>query len=141
MLESFLIALLCAGLSALTAVFLNPLIVYVAYKKNILDKPNFRKLQKRPVPVLGGMSVYMAMLIGMAAGNFFYPAGELFIAFVAISIMFYVGLLDDIVGLSAVSKFIFQIAVISFLWFFGYRLDNLHGLFGIYQLPQWGSYW
>ena len=140
MLKSFLIALLCAGLAALTAVFLNPLIVYVAYKKNILDKPNFRKLQRRPVPVLGGMSVYMAMLIGMAAGNFFYPAGELFIAFVAISIMFYVGLLDDIIGLSAVSKFIFQIAVISFLWFFGYRLDNLHGLLGIYQLPQWGSY-
>lgn len=140
MLESFLIALLCAGLSAMTATFLNPLIVYVAYKKNILDKPNFRKLQKRPVPVLGGMSVYMAMLIGMVAGNFFYPAGGLFTALVAISVMFYVGLLDDIIGLSAMSKFIFQIAVISFLWFFGYRLDNLHGLFGIYQLPEWFSY-
>lgn len=140
MLKSFLIALICAGLAALTATFLNPLIVYLAYKKNILDKPNFRKLQKRPVPVLGGMSVYMAILIGMAAGNFFYPAGELFIVFVAISVMFYVGLLDDIIGLSVLSKFIFQMATISFLWFFGYRLDNLHGLFGIYQLPQWVSY-
>lgn len=140
MIKSFLIALICAGLAALTATFLNPLIVYLAYKKKILDKPNFRKLQKRPVPVLGGMSVYMAMLIGMAAGNFFYPTGELFTAFVAISVMFYVGLLDDIIGLSVLSKFIFQMAAISFLWFFGYRLDNLHGLFGIYQLPQWVSY-
>lgn len=48
MIHSLLIALLCASLAAITAVVLNPVIVYLAYKKNILDIPNFRKLQKRP---------------------------------------------------------------------------------------------
>lgn len=140
MIKSFLIALTCAGLAGLTAIFLNPILVYVAYKKNILDRPNFRKLQHRPVPVLGGMSVYMAMLIGLFAGNFFYPANELFTIVLGISVMFYVGLLDDIVGLSAYTKLFFQIAVVTLFWLFGYHFDNLYGVFGLYRLPPYISY-
>lgn len=137
MIHSLLIALLCASLAALTAVVLNPVIVYLAYKKNILDIPNFRKLQKRPVPVLGGMSVYMAMVIGVFAGQFFYPSHEILVPFVGITVMFYVGLLDDLVGLKPSTRFFFQILVISLFCYEGLQLDNLQGLFGIYQLPPY----
>lgn len=137
MIRSLLIALLCASLAAITAVVLNPVIVYLAYKKNILDTPNFRKLQRRPVPVLGGMSVYMAMVIGVFAGQFFYPSHDILAPVVGITVMFYVGLLDDLVGLKPSTRFFFQTLVIVMFCYIGLQLNNLNGIFGVYELSPW----
>lgn len=137
MIHSLLIALLCASLAAITAVVLNPVIVYLAYKKNIMDTPNFRKLQRRPVPVLGGMSVYMAMVIGVFAGQFFYPSHDILAPVVGITVMFYVGLLDDLVGLKPSTRFFFQTLVIVMFCYIGLQLNNLGGIFGVYELSPW----
>lgn len=126
-----LLCLGCMGVAFLVALFLNPHLVKLAYSKRMLDNPNARKLQKRPVPVIGGMSVYIASVAALLAANLFAPVNDIFIAMSCITIMFYVGLLDDMLGISFKTKFFFQGLVVFILWYFGYRLDTLTGVFGI----------
>ena len=37
-------------------------ILEIANEKNLVDNPNARKLQKRPIPVMGGIAVFFGVL-------------------------------------------------------------------------------
>lgn len=129
-------ALICAFVAALTSVVMNPFVIKLAFKKHLTDAPNYRKLQKRPVPVLGGMSVYMAFVNGLFFANLFHPTDRLYVVIAALSVMFFVGLFDDLIDLSYKLKFLVQFGVIFMLWTFGYRIDTLAGLFGVTHIPM-----
>ena len=43
-------------------------VLRIANEKNIVDNPEARKLQKEPVPVLGGIAVLFGVLCGLLAG-------------------------------------------------------------------------
>ena len=59
--------------SALMALFctcwIHPYILKVAKTKNIVDNPDARKLQRIPVPILGGLTVIFGVLSGLMAFN------------------------------------------------------------------------
>lgn len=126
-----LLSIACVIISAVVASFVNPSLVKLAYHKRILDNPNARKLQKRPIPVIGGMSVIVAVTSAILLGNFFVNTTSLFIPIMCLFIMFFVGIMDDMVGVSYVIKFAFQVTLVLLLWHFGFRLDTLGGIFGI----------
>lgn len=44
-------------------------ILTVAFDKKLVDNPDARKLQKRPVPVVGCLAVFMGVLAGVQASN------------------------------------------------------------------------
>ena len=44
-----------------------PSILKIAKVKGLVDNPNARKLQKEPVPVLGGIAVFFGIVMGMLA--------------------------------------------------------------------------
>lgn len=135
-LQIIAIAVLCAFIAMVTAIFMNPLIIKLAYKKHLTDTPNYRKLQKRPVPVLGGMSVYLALVNGLFICNFFYPTDNLYVVIAALSLVFFMGFFDDLLDLNFLFKFIIQFGVIFLLWTFGYRIDTFAGLFGVTHIPM-----
>lgn len=129
-------AIICALVAMATAIVMNPLIIKLAYKKQLTDNPNHRKLQKRPIPVVGGMSVYLSFVVGLFFCNVFYPTDRLYVVVAAMSIMFFLGLLDDMLDLSFKLKFVVQFGVIFMLWTFDYRLDTFVGLFGVTDIPM-----
>jgi len=47
------------------------------------------------------------------------------------------GIIDDLIGLKAIVKLILQIISGVILTLAGFYLNNLYGLFGIYEMPQW----
>ena len=48
-------------------------ILKIAFDKNLVDNPNARKLQKQPVPVVGGLAVFLGLLSGiLAAASYHY---------------------------------------------------------------------
>jgi UDP-N-acetylmuramyl pentapeptide phosphotransferase/UDP-N-acetylglucosamine-1-phosphate transferase len=122
-----------------TSIVMNPLIIKLAFKKHLTDDPNHRKLQKKPIPVVGGMSVYLAFVVGLFIANLFYPTDQLYVVIAGMSIMFFLGLFDDMLDLSYKFKFVVQIGVIFLLWTFGYRLDTFVGLFGVNHIPMFWS--
>ena len=54
-------------------------------------------------------------------------------------IIYLVGIVDDLIGLSARSKFLAQIVAASLLPMSGLYINNLYGLFGIYEIPYWAG--
>jgi len=44
-------------------------ILRIAIDKNIVDNPDARKIQRVPVPVLGGIAVYWGILVALAVAG------------------------------------------------------------------------
>lgn len=109
-------------------------ILKLAKVKDLVDNPNARKLQKLPVPVLGGLAVFFGVAFGTLVSSTMTNLWALSPVFTAMVIMMYVGWMDDILSLSAKTRFGVEIVVLLLLclgtdgW-----VDSLHGLWGIGQ--------
>ena len=44
--------------------FIHPYIVKMAKTRNMVDVPDYRKLQRTPIPVMGGLAVFFGIVIG-----------------------------------------------------------------------------
>ena len=55
--------LLISLLSFLIVYFSTPIFKRLAIKLNILDTPNHRKIHKEPTPLLGGLAVYIGVML------------------------------------------------------------------------------
>ncbi|SET11714.1 glycosyltransferase family 4 protein [Prevotella sp. kh1p2] len=119
---------------------IHPVIVRVALMKDIVDKPCYRKLQRKPVPVLGGMAVYFGIVVGAGVVSVFFDSFALFTCIVALTMMLYVGLMDDILGLSPVVRLVLEVAMIAFVVKMDLtNMNDMHGIFGIGKLPVYLS--
>lgn len=86
---------------------LIPLLRYIAFKTNILDYPNERKVHKNPTPLLGGVAVYLGFFIAMFS-NFVFSKEVKGIIIGGTMIMF-ISIIDDIKGISAKIKLLIQL--------------------------------
>lgn len=141
MAEIALIGVFVAFLASLIVVtWSHPMVRKVAVKRNIVDNPDVRKLQKSPVPVLGGVAVFFGLVTGLCVMSLFVDTASLLPVFVAMSLMLCVGVMDDVSGLSPSLRFVIEILVVVMLILTTHiSLNNLHGLWGFYNLPPWLS--
>ena len=113
-------------------------VLKIAILKNIVDNPDARTLQRTPVPVLGGRAVLFGMVVALVTTGVFRENYTLFAVMGIMTIMLYVGTMDDILSLSPKLRFIVQIiAVLLLVYSNDYSLNNFHGLWNIYQIPEW----
>ena len=135
------VGILIAFLAALVVViWSHPIVRKVAVKRNIVDNPDARKLQKEPVPVMGGVAVFFGLVTGLCVMSLFFDTASLLPVFVAMSLMLCVGVMDDVSGLSPWLRFVIEIAVVVVLIFTtDLSLNHLHTLWGFYNLPGWLS--
>ena len=119
-------------------------ILHIAKEKGLVDNPNARKLQKEPIPVMGGVVVFFGVAMGLLAG--YTVGGAIGVEFrtlmmpvlAAMVVMLYTGAMDDIVGLTPRSRFAIQIlTVIGLIYSGGGCIDNFHGLWGIESFSWW----
>lgn len=133
--------LLIAALASMMAVhwiFLK--ILKIAKVKGLVDNPDARKLQKTPVPVLGGIAVFFGLLFGLLvfACMHMNVLNGITPVLIGASIMLYVGSLDDITGLSPRARLGIEVAVmLGVIASTGMCVDSFHGLWGLYDLPSW----
>ena len=130
----FLVALFLIACIATQWIFPN--VLNVAFTKNIVDNPDARKLQRRPVPVLGGACVYFGTVMALCIANLFFDCSDLFPIMCAMTIMLCVGIVDDIIDLSPSLRFFIEILVVAVaLCPNDYMIDSLHGLWGVGEIP------
>lgn len=124
-------------IAVLGVCWIHPRLVAIALDKNIVDNPDARKLQRKPIPVLGGIAVFFGTVIGLGCAGIACDCSDLFIVVVAMMIMLYTGTLDDILDLSPALRFLVEIGTVLLLVFVGgYVLDDFHGLWGLGQIPR-----
>lgn len=114
-----------------------PQIIAIAVKKKLFDIPlESRRVHKQLVPQFGGIALFLAFLFTY---TLFIPAAMLSQANIIIAaslIVFLTGLKDDILAIGPLAKFIPQVfSALLLILAGGFRIDNLHGVLGIYELP------
>ncbi len=131
-------------LSTLCGFIFTPLILDFCKKKKLYDIPNDRKIHKNAIPRLGGISFFPSMLTAFFVILLFIPTIEPYtlpinvwtvLFLVGLLMIYCVGIIDDLVGLNATTKFFVQIITASLLPFAGLYVNNLYGLFGVYEIP------
>ena len=50
---------------------IHPWLVRIAKLKNIVDNPNARKLNKEPIPTLGGVAVFFGVIFGLGLAGYY----------------------------------------------------------------------
>lgn len=110
-------------------------VVKFAKKHKIVDKPGSRKLQKEPVPVLGGVAVFCGVAVGLIVAGWFIDLHAMWIVVPAMLAMLVTGLWDDIKGLSPWFRLLVEICVVLCLIFFGgFCIDDFHGFCGVRKI-------
>lgn len=131
--------LISSGLAFLVTFFGIPVIIQIAKDKKLFDEPDERKVHKAVIPTLGGLGIFggfiLATLMGVPnnSANFQY-----FIA--ALMVVFFLGVKDDILLLSASKKFIGQLVAAGIvIRFGGIQLNDMHGFLGFGEIPHIAS--
>ncbi len=123
----------------LISVFAIPTIVDVAHKKKLLDVPNNRTMHELLTPRLGGLALFAGFISAITIfGKVDYGIQYLLAGCVLI---FFIGLKDDIVSVSAAKKFIIQVLAAGIVMFMAdLRITSFQGVFGIFLIDPGTSY-
>lgn len=132
--------LLSAALAFIITFFAIPVIIQIAKDKKLFDEPDERKVHKTVIPTLGGLGIFagfiMAFLVGTEKGT--SPELQYFVA--AAVVIFFLGLKDDILVISASKKFLGQLIAAGILIRYGgVEINNMHGFLGLHEIPQFAS--
>ncbi|MCS7282422.1 MAG: MraY family glycosyltransferase [Anaerolineae bacterium] len=103
---------------------LTPVARLLAPHLGVMDIPSARKVHQRPVPRLGGLAIYLAVLVAaIVLGERFNFAqfGSIIVGATAVSFM---GLVDDRWGLRPMVKLVGQILAALLLWATGVRVGT-----------------
>lgn len=128
-----LVAVFIVGAIAfLISAWMFPKALKYAKKHGIVDNPNARKLQRVPVPVMGGVAVYTGLLVATIAIVFITHNYRIIPIIFAMTVMLGIGVWDDIKNLPATLRFIVEIALVwGLMASTGKYIDSFHGLWGI----------
>lgn len=106
-----------------------------AKRNGIVDNPNARKLQRVPVPVMGGVAVYAGLLMATLVIVGITRNYKLFYIIGAMTVMLSIGVWDDIKNLPATLRFMVEIALVwGLMALNGKYIDSFHGLWGLQEV-------
>lgn len=147
-----MVALILVFFTAFIVVlYSTPALIKVAVLKRLIDSPSEeRKIHKRSIPTIGGIIIYAGTLFSYALwygiedltslDKIFESVKEFQLIIATSLILFFVGVKDDIIGTAPVKKLFAHILVALILVLMGdIRITGLHGIFGVYEIPYWGS--
>lgn len=113
-----------------------PIIMKVSKLKNLMAEPNQRDVHSIKTSNLGGIGVFFAIYIVIIFLGSFLEFTNLLSLLGAIMVMFFIGLVDDLIGMRPKSKLIGQIVVtLSIILLTNIRIVSLYGILGVYELP------
>ncbi|MDA8141157.1 MAG: MraY family glycosyltransferase [Desulfobacteraceae bacterium] len=140
MMSNLLTAIISLFLLSLGATLvITPLIKGLANRCQCLDAPSTRKVHCTPMPRLGGVAIYLGVLVAFGYYQIF-PDPTVSIVFhkpyilwllLGSSLIFMLGLYDDVRGLSPVFKFGIQVVAAIIAFYGGIRIVK-------FELP-WGQ--
>ncbi len=137
--------LIAFAISAYIARLIIPRILLISFRKKLFDMPDERKVHKRAIPRLGGVSFFPTILLSCCAvlvirtltgyeistllASYILP--EFLVLICGMVLLYLTGIADDLVGVRYRQKFIVQILCASLFPAVGLWINDLYGLFGI----------
>ncbi|KRO54880.1 MAG: hypothetical protein ABR79_04385, partial [Cryomorphaceae bacterium BACL11 MAG-121001-bin54] len=121
-------------MSFIITYFAIPKIIYFADKFRLSDVPGERASHKRTVPVFGSIAIFSGIIFSLL---FWGKLDSIQFILVSMVMVFFVGVIDDLLGLSPFKKIIGQVIAILILIYLGkIQINSMHGVLGVYELPD-----
>jgi UDP-GlcNAc:undecaprenyl-phosphate/decaprenyl-phosphate GlcNAc-1-phosphate transferase len=117
-------------------VLLTPAVGGMARLLGAVDRPESRRLNRRPIPRLGGLAIFLGIVVPSLA--FLDLSSETRGVLLGAAVATVVGAVDDFRGLSPPTKLVGQVAAAAIPPAFGVWIDHFTFPFvGIVDLPAW----
>jgi UDP-GlcNAc:undecaprenyl-phosphate GlcNAc-1-phosphate transferase len=112
-----------AIITALVSIIITPLVKRFAIKVNAIDIPkDERRVHNKPIPIMGGLALYISFVIGTILYNGILTTSQLGII-IGVTIIVIGGIIDDIKELSPKYKLLIQIIAAICLLISGVRIS------------------
>jgi len=122
--------------SFLVSLFFQKKIILFSKQKNLVDRVDERKIDKPPRPRLGGIGIFAGFAFSFLIISFILPFfdgnieikfefNKVYMYLLTIFIIFLIGILDDLVGLTAYQKLPFEILAAFIISFNGFLVDKV----------------
>lgn len=116
-----------------------PVVIKISELKSLMEKPGARRSHSTPTPTFGGIAIYAAVLIAY----FLWPSIDSVdvyrtnLSVAGMTILFFIGIKDDLVGIDPNKKIFFQVLAALILIFFGdLKVDYLYGIMGFHHIEE-----
>jgi UDP-GlcNAc:undecaprenyl-phosphate/decaprenyl-phosphate GlcNAc-1-phosphate transferase len=138
--HDFKFALLCLVTAFVVTLITIPPIINLIKKYRLFDMPDVRKEHSSPIPTMGGVAIVAGMMTSLFLWFPFSNQMGQICFFFSITILFGLGIMDDMKDLSARYKFIIQGGLAVLIALSDIRITSFNGLFGINELPLTAQY-
>jgi UDP-GlcNAc:undecaprenyl-phosphate/decaprenyl-phosphate GlcNAc-1-phosphate transferase len=137
--QNILLLVLSCCWAFLIAIFAVPSIIRVAQVKNIFDQPNLRTIHENLIPRLGGGAVFAGFMSALTIFTDLDNGVQQLLA--ACILLFFIGLKDDLINISALKKFSVQLLAAGVvICMSDIRITSFYGILGIWELDLGISY-
>ena len=111
-----------------------PKIIYFANQSRLFVRGGGRHSHEGQTPIFGGIAIFAGLLFSLL---FWSNLEDIQFVLVSLIIVFFIGLLDDLLSLTPTRKLIGLFSSIFVLMFLGdLQIKSFHNLFGIQELPE-----
>jgi UDP-GlcNAc:undecaprenyl-phosphate GlcNAc-1-phosphate transferase len=126
--------LVCLLVALIATLSVTELVRVFAHRVRAVDSPGGRRVHSRPTARLGGLGIYWGFYLALALVSWAQPEGagavihrDLGIVGMMIgsSMLLIVGVMDDVYGLKAPLKLLFQTLAALVLFQFGWRVETI----------------
>lgn len=120
------------------AMIMIPAIIKIADEKHLMDAPDSnRKTHANLTPTLGGVAIFAGTVFSFSLFNdYLATSHDIKYMTAAIILLFFAGIKDDILALSAMKKLAIQMTCALLITLMGkLYLTNLWGMFSINEIP------
>jgi UDP-N-acetylmuramyl pentapeptide phosphotransferase/UDP-N-acetylglucosamine-1-phosphate transferase len=123
--------------SFLLSYVLYPKIISVVSFKKLMEKPNDRSSHSTATPSLGGIAFFIVLILSFYFLEPFDKYNTIPSLIPGLTILFIVGLKDDLVVISPVTKLGAEILAATFLVLHpSFEIESLHGFFGFFEVSK-----
>ena len=134
--DSIWVSIILSAVAFVVTMLAYPHVLNYAKKHNIVDNPNARKLQRVPVPVMGGLTVYIGYFVASTVAFFWTKDVRIIKLMAVLTVMGSVGIWDDIKDVSPALRFAVEVLVVwAIMILFDVEINDFHGLWGIRRIP------
>lgn len=118
--------------------YLTPVVIQVVKVKRLFEKLNDRSSHATHIPSFGGVVFFVVFIMSITFAEQFFLTFRAEYLVPAITIMFVVGLKDDLTGISPRNKLIAQLLATAILFLStDFQITDLHGFLGIHSISVW----
>ncbi len=110
------------------------MVINFSKKEGLVDIPNERKIHTKPISRIGGVAVWGSTMLTFLCLVLlsYYPYGKLMSGILlGSSLMFLLGLIDDVYGLGAKFKLLIQMSIATIVYLLGVQINSVPFFGGI----------